>query len=285
MKNNAVVPPESQKPRSTSIKGFRVTTQKLPILKAGPIESMTRNLGIAPPEMIFGDNFVSIEHEMTGWGITFNAFDALDRVDKTGERMLEVAYSKEWQRSRFARPSSHKIKLTLARERTHEGIKEIVKPFDWSYSTDYRGTLHSNDRPFETTTNPIPIELLKQPDPILFFDEVILYEDELADNGITMLSCKIRVMPSRLLLLLRFFMRLDNVLFRLRDTRVYIDFDTLEVIREYQAKECDYETVRSVCSTPTTVPHLDKTAGNGLTTREDSSNYERRYPRCDERFE
>ncbi|RJE21139.1 hypothetical protein PHISCL_06514 [Aspergillus sclerotialis] len=268
--NNAAVSPESQKPKSTSIKGFRVTTQKLPILKAGPIENMTRNLGIAPPEMIFGDNFVSIEHEKTGWGITFNAFDALDRVDKTGERMLEVAYSKEWQRSR---------------EKTHEGIKEIVKPFDWSYSTDYRGTLHSNDRPFETTTNPIPIELLKQPDPILFFDEVILYEDELADNGITMLSCKIRVMPSRLLLLLRFFMRLDNVLFRLRDTRVYIDFDTLEVIREYQAKECDYETVRSVCSTLTIVPHLDKNVGNGLTTREDSSNYERRHPRCDEGFE
>lgn len=77
-------------------------TQKLPILKAEPIEDMTKKLGIAPPEMIFGDNFVSIEHEPTGWGITFNAFDALDRVDKTGERMLEVAYSKEWQRSRSA---------------------------------------------------------------------------------------------------------------------------------------------------------------------------------------
>lgn len=149
------------------------------------------------------------------------------------------------------RSSSNNSSLTCDRERAHEGIKEIVKPFDWSYSTDYKGTLYSNDRQFEPTTNPIPIELLKRPDPILFFDEVILYEDELADNGIAMLSCKIRVMPSRLLLLLRFFMRLDNVLFRLRDTRVYIDFDTLEVIREYQAKECDYETVRRVCLTQT----------------------------------
>lgn len=134
-----------------------------------------------------------------------------------------------------------------SREKTHEGIKEIVKPFDWSYSTDYKGTLRTSDRVFQTTTKPIPVDLLKRPDPILFFDEVILYEDELADNGITMLSCKIRVMPDRLLLLLRFFMRLDNVLFRLRDTRVYVDFDTLEVIREYQAKELDYETVRRVC--------------------------------------
>lgn len=62
---------------------------------------MTQKLGIAPPEMIFGDNFVTVEHEKSGWQITFNAYDALDRVDKTGRSMLQVAYSKEWQRSRY----------------------------------------------------------------------------------------------------------------------------------------------------------------------------------------
>ena len=92
----------SVKPSSISVKGFKIMTQKLPILKAEPIEDMTKKLRITPPEMIFGDNFVSIEHEKSGWKIVFNAFDALDRVDKTGEKMLEVAYSKEWQRSRSA---------------------------------------------------------------------------------------------------------------------------------------------------------------------------------------
>ena len=72
----------------------------------------------------------------------------------------------------------------------------------------------------------------------------MLYEDELADNGIAMLSIKIRVMPSCLLLLQRFFMRFDNVLVRIRDTRVYVDFDEKVVIREYLAKEEDYEKVR-----------------------------------------
>ncbi|KAL2857397.1 TIP41-like family-domain-containing protein [Aspergillus pseudodeflectus] len=228
--STAAVSPTSQRPDSITVKGFKISTQKLPILKADPIEAMTKKLGIAPPEMIFGDNFVAIEHEKSGWGINFNAFDALDRVDKTGESMLKVAYSREWQKSR---------------EATHEGIKDVVKPFDWSYSTDYKGSIISlQGRDFEETSTPIPIELLKRPDPILFFDEVILYEDELADNGITMLSCKIRVMPGRLLLLSRFFMRLDNVLLRLRDTRVYVDFETSEVIREYQSRECDYEAVR-----------------------------------------
>lgn len=136
----------------------------------------------------------------------------------------------------------------LSRENTHQGIKEVVKPFDWSYSTDYKGTLSNRGKQFEPSTKPIPVELLKRPDPILFFDEVMLYEDELADNGIAMLSCKIRVMPSRLLLLTRFFMRLDNVLVRLRDTRIYVDFDTGEVIREYLSKEAEYEKVREVCA-------------------------------------
>ncbi|KAJ5591750.1 TIP41-like protein [Penicillium hispanicum] len=228
---HAAVFPETRRPHDISLHGFRISTQKLPILKADPIEEMTRNLGIAPPEMIFGDNYVMIEHEKTGWSISFNAFDALNLVDKTGQSMLQVAYSKEWQKSR---------------EKTHKGIKEVVKPFDWSYSTDYKGTLGSNAPPFEKTMKPIPIELLKQPDPILFFDDVVLYEDELADNGIAMLSCKIRVMPGRLLLLSRFFMRLDNVLIRIRDTRLYVDFESREVIREYQSKECEYEKVRQI---------------------------------------
>lgn len=81
--------------------GFKITTRKLPILKAEPIERMTARLGIAPPEMIFGDNMVSIEHLATGWSIDFNTFDALDRVDKTGKSMLQVAHSKEWQSTRY----------------------------------------------------------------------------------------------------------------------------------------------------------------------------------------
>ena len=218
----------THRPRSYMIEGFRITTQKLPILKAGPIEDMTNRLGIAPPEMIFGDNLVSIEHQKSAWSIKFDAFDALDRVDKTGEKRLKVAYSKAWHQSR---------------EDNHD-IKEVIKPFDWSYTTDFKGTLAPGSPEFEPSSKPIPLELLKRPDPILFFDDVILYEDELADNGIAMLSVKARVMPARLLLLQRYFMRLDNVLLRIRDTRVYVDFDAREVTREYVAKEEEYEKVR-----------------------------------------
>ncbi|KAH8194715.1 hypothetical protein TruAng_011127 [Truncatella angustata] len=161
---------------------FAISTRKLPISKAGPIDSMSESLGIPVPEMIFGDNLVSVSHEPSGWSVSFCARDALDAVDKTGEKMLQVSYARDWSASR---------------ERTSAGIKEVVKPFDWSYSTEYRGTVSSTGHDggaaprFAPTDHQIPIELLKRRDPILFFDDVILYESEMDDNGISVFSVKI----------------------------------------------------------------------------------------------
>ncbi|KAK1640544.1 TIP41-like family-domain-containing protein [Colletotrichum phormii] len=228
-------------------RNFRVASRKLPISKAGPIDDMTASLGIPVPEMIFGDNLVSVSHVPTGWSIAFNAYDALDAVDKTDKKMLQVAYARDWSSSR---------------EKTSAGIKEVVKPYDWSYSTEYRGTLEeptgsagsagaqqgeagkNKNQLEETTTRMIPLELLKRRDPILFFDDVVLFESELDDNGISIVSVKVRVHEKRMLLLCRLFMRLDNVIVRIRDTRVYVDFETDEVIREYTAKEDSFDSVK-----------------------------------------
>jgi len=139
----------------------------------------------------------------------------------------------------------------LVREKTHEGIKEVVKPFDWSYTTDYKGTI-TKGQPFQDSPQKedeqIPIALLKRQDPILFFEEVVLYESELDDNGISVYTCKLRVMPDRMLLLCRLFMRLDNVLVRIRDTRIYVDFNTGKVIRDYTEKEETFQKVKQVSS-------------------------------------
>ncbi|KAI0841805.1 TIP41-domain-containing protein [Hypoxylon sp. FL0890] len=245
---------------------FVVSSRKLPISKAGPIDAMENSLGIPVPEMIFGDNIVAIEHKPSGWKIEFNAYDALDAVDKTDKNMLQVAYAKSWSASR---------------EQTSAGIKDVVKPYDWSYSTTYKGTIYTsssvstplappppptvattlntfgngeaskdvteeknNKLDFKPTDQTIPIELLKRRDPILFFDDVMLYESELDDNGISVLSVKVRVHEQRMLLLARLFMRLDNVIVRIRDTRVYVDFAAEEVTREYTAKELGFEDVK-----------------------------------------
>jgi type 2A phosphatase activator TIP41 len=61
-----------------------------------------------------------------------------------------------------------------------------------------------------------------------------------------MYSAKVRVHQQRMLILCRLFMRLDNVVVRLRDTRIYVDFETDEVIREYTAKEAKFDVVKRV---------------------------------------
>lgn len=81
-------------------KGFKISARKLPISKSEPIDVMSKKLGIPVPEMIFGDNLVAIEHLSSGWRLEFNAYDALDRVDKTDKNMLKVAYSKAWSSTR-----------------------------------------------------------------------------------------------------------------------------------------------------------------------------------------
>ena len=156
------------------------------------------------------------------------------------------------------------VLLTAFRKQHYSDIQETPRPFDWSYSARYLGSslttanlpthlgsdkssvasAAESQKAFQPSREQIPIDKLKRPDPIKFFDEVPLYEDELADNGTSLLTVKVRVMPARLLLLARLFMRLDDVIVRVRDTRIFIEFETGEVIREYISKEEKFEDIR-----------------------------------------
>lgn len=63
-------------------------------------------------------------------------------------------------------------------------------------------------------THRINIARLTARDPILLFDDVTLFEDELHDHGLSSCSVKFRVMPTCFLILLRYWLRVDNVLIR-----------------------------------------------------------------------
>ncbi|ERT00751.1 uncharacterized protein SPSK_07721 [Sporothrix schenckii 1099-18] len=290
----------AQATRTHVVQGrWQVSSRKLPISRASAIDAMTNRISIPVPEMIFGDNQVAIQHLPSGWAIWFDAGDALDEVDKTGQGRLQVAYASDWASSREMS--------------SVEGIQD-VRPYDWSYSTPYKGTEKpvgssaissasgssrssantvsttpasastadaaaptvngtapesaqdtstilrpppppspsqlASSSPSSSRLSPttavtsLPLDLLRRRDPIVFNDDVILYESELDDNGISVLRVKIRVMPQRLLLLSRFYLRLDNVLVRVRDTRVYVDFDTDEVLREYTAREDSFTNLQ-----------------------------------------
>lgn len=63
----------------------------------------------------------------------------------------------------------------------------VTKEYDWTYTTTYSGSWKQVDsfQPADPAdpSHTIPLEELKRRDPILFFSEIPLFEDELHDNG------------------------------------------------------------------------------------------------------
>ncbi|KAK7203956.1 TIP41-like family-domain-containing protein [Myxozyma melibiosi] len=227
---------------TVSRNGWSVYSSKRPIMTADEIDRATARIGIPMPEMIFGKNYIVVAHE-SGWSLGFNAVDALDLVVKHGNPeggLVKVAYSEAWMNDK---------------KKTSDEVHQVVKPFDWTYTTSYQGTPAPSKVTWEPTSQSIPLDKLRRPDPILFFEEVVLFEDELGDNGIAMAEVKVRVMEERLLLLCRLFVRVDDVLFRIRDTRLFIEFEDNTILREYTVKQDSYENVKRK------IPHSARDSG------------------------
>jgi type 2A phosphatase activator TIP41 len=73
----------------------------------------------------------------------------------------------------------------------------------------------------------MPMSLLTDTSvPILYYDQILLYEDDLHDNGAVEYSIKVRVMPHCVYILGRLFVRVDHVLVRLRETRWLVELES-----------------------------------------------------------
>lgn len=228
------------------------------------------------PDMLFNNNLLKLEH-YSGVGIEFTALEALKLVEETKDP-LQVAVAGGWQSARADFPFA----------------KSVLKPFDWTFTTDYRGTLLSKSmkrdktratnsgsaKPssignetnkfneattckqsemdpardehcltVELTDERIDINKLKVREDILFYDDVTLYEDELADHGTAQYSVKVRVMPKSLFILARYYLRVDGVLARINDTRIYHELSKGYLLREYTNREAKLESLNLSVST------------------------------------
>ena len=179
------------------------------------------------PDMVFSQNFLQLTRDNNA-SITFAPHEALLQVNDH-EDLVHVAGAREWLEARSE--SAH--------------LHNIVHPFDWTYTpSDYKGTVSTSVRTSETEDR-IDYEKLKVRERILFYEDLVLYEDELDDNGCSKLSVKIRVMPSGFFCLQRFYLRVDHRLIRVIDTRLYCSADQPTVVlREYSERESSIENLR-----------------------------------------
>ncbi|RLN92515.1 hypothetical protein BBJ28_00011332 [Nothophytophthora sp. Chile5] len=214
---------------------------------------------LTPPEMVFGKNQLLLFHESSGVCYNFLAVEALkgahfpppssaEAQDIVANQQLKVSIAKH---------NTNKY-VSQSHSQRDRDVKELDITYDWTYSTDYKGSLQhltrtvgapvvfttsSEEVAVEVTQERINMEKLKEREPILWFEDVGLYEDELHDHGTSAMSVKVRVMPSGFYVLSRYWMRLDHVVVRLHETRIHHLFGSDHFLREYTRKEEQFETL------------------------------------------
>ncbi|MED6173788.1 TIP41-like protein [Stylosanthes scabra] len=188
--------------RGVRIHGWLIESRTHSILNSAAVQEWEHKLDTSHlPEMVFGENTLILKHLSSGTKIHFNAFDALCGWKQEALPPVEVPAAAKWKfRSK--------------------PFQQVILDYDYTFTTPYCGSCTveidkdlQNARETSEETNSIlwqdckeQIDLvaLASKEPILFYDEVVLYEDELADNGVSLLTVKVRVMPSSWFLLLRF---------------------------------------------------------------------------------
>lgn len=141
--------------------------------------------------MFFGNNQISIQSPILKdkdnnnleLFLFFDPIEAIKSVPKTAETVpirIAASHADFWRQ---------------------KNISETIFDYDWTYSPQsYHGKCKIKTNFSESELAAcfgesdgleIDFNRLKQQDPILFFDDNILYEDELGDNGISILSVKI----------------------------------------------------------------------------------------------
>jgi len=212
------------------ISGWKITSHKDTLSGDTQMKEMERKAKIdfPFPEMTFGSNFLKMEHEKSGISIMLEPSEAL-RGCKLNTRKDE-----EKSRCKMVKvPCADKWKNRVDAE--GRPIESVSFNYDWTYTTFYQGHLDGSSS--SPSSKEIDYAHLRRRDPILWNDDVVLFEAELDDNGTSELRAKIRVMPTCFFCLLRLYVRVDRVLLRVFDTRIYHRFGENEILLERSERE------------------------------------------------
>ncbi|KAG5526373.1 hypothetical protein RHGRI_032602 [Rhododendron griersonianum] len=194
--------------RGLRLHGWEIESIKRPILNTRQLQEWEQKLESSHfPEMIFGDSSLVLKHMNSGTKIHFNVFDALTGWKQEALPPVEVPAAAIWKYK-------------------SESFQQVILDYDYTFTTPYCGSETEEINAelgreatsekgncslcWEESKEEIDLASLALKEPILFYDEVILYEDELGDNGISLLTVKV--------------LRVDGVLMRLRDTRMHCVF-------------------------------------------------------------
>ena len=230
---------------------FKLKTYQSSMLPSDRLEALEKEVDSKIPDLVFGDSYASFSSGEFVY--SFNAADALRlcnfeeqrrRIYTQGELKgdhinvlpvsVKVAHHQHWENKTVPKHGAF-----------HEPGTEHVAPevvntkSDWTYCTPYKGSVQGAT--LLPSHQSIPVHRLGQDNPILWASEVIFYEDELDDNGQSKCHLRVRAMEDCWYALLRSYVRVDHVMVRVLDTRIFHSYGEREVLREFQHREATYE--------------------------------------------
>jgi len=223
--------------------------------------------------MVFNKNLALLRNKVTGFCYFLTAKEAMKYInyDYRDARLHSYTQSPEGRVDGIDYIPTE-LKVKAAKDWAGKNLYDDGKPIevmkvssDWTFTTPYKGTIttykslleHSeglaSPKPVEfekgsfsvqLTDEKIPLDRLTPQNPILFFQDVVFFEDELDDFGKVEVRIRFRCMEDCAFGLIRCYLRNDGVLVRSLDTRLFIDFNKDYVLREFTVKEATYDELQ-----------------------------------------
>jgi len=196
------------------------------------------------PEIFYGFNRLFLVNKSYNFCYEFNPLQMLSLVNnKIRNKLLK-------EKEIYYIPSQAKSQYTKS--------DTLISEEDWSFSTPYIGHItYINNSPinkyypeiketkrFKIEKTDILFPQIKIEN-ILNYNQIHFFEDELGDIGFSEGKIGMGIMNDCFLGLMRCYLRVDNMLVRNIDTKIYHKFGEKYIIRNFQVKEKTYDELKS----------------------------------------
>lgn len=196
------------------------------------------------PEIFYGFNRLFLLNESQNFCYEFNPLQMLSLTNNNVRQKLlkekEIYYIPTQAKSQYSKTDDTKNEM------------------DWSFSSPYMGHITSinncimnkyypkinETKKFRTEkSNKIFPEI--KVENVLNYNQVQFFEDELGDIGLSEGKIGFGVMDQCFLGLMRCYLRVDNMLVRNIDTKIYHKFGEKYIIRNFSVKEKTYDELKN----------------------------------------
>ena len=196
------------------------------------------------PEIFYGYNRLFLINESANFCYEFNPLQMLSLTSNTIRQKLlkekEIYYIPSQAKSQYSKTDDNKAEE------------------DWSFSSPYIGHITSinnccmskyynkikKTKKFQIEKSDIKFPETKVEN-VLNYNQVHFFEDELGDIGFSEGKIGFGVMNECFLGLMRCYLRVDNMLVRNIDTKIYHKFGDKYIIRNFTVKEKTYDELKN----------------------------------------